>query len=48
MKRRLTVLLTLALLFSVLPFASGAAPETGYFTDWDLVQQKAAVAMLTV
>ena len=47
MKRRLTVLLTLALLFSVLPFASGAAPETGYFTDWDLVQQKAAVAMLT-
>lgn len=47
MKRRLTVLLTLALLFSVLPFASGAATESGYFTDWDLVQQKAAVAMLT-
>lgn len=47
MKRKWTVWLILALLFHVLPFPTGASPEAGYYTDWNQIQEKAAVAMLT-
>lgn len=47
MKRGLTLLIILALLFGVMPPVSGAVAETGYFTDWNQVQEKAAVAMLS-
>lgn len=47
MKRGLTILLTLTLLFNVLPLNAGAAEETDRYTDWALIREKAAVAMLT-
>lgn len=47
MKRGLTILLTLTLLFNILPLHSGAVSETDRYTDWDQVGEKAAVAMLT-
>lgn len=47
MKRGLTIILTLTLLFSVLPFNAGAVEETDRYTDWALIREKAAVAMLT-
>lgn len=46
MKRGLILIMTLALLLSAVPAVSGAEPE-GWFADWPLIQEKAAVAMLT-
>ena len=46
MKRGLTIVLLLTLLFSVLPSTAGAE-ETDRYADWDMVREKAAVAMLT-
>lgn len=47
MKRGLTILLTLTLLFNVLPLSAGAVEEMDRYTDWSLIREKAAVAMLT-